>query len=534
MKNTSNLAYKLVLATVVLVPTLLIAYKLFVLEYPISALVPAVSYRVNISMQVDGHGEDMHVATYLPSSNDRQVITDEQNTSEAFAMTLQADGLNRVAHWNTEQLSDRKNIVYTFSVQGEHVRYEIPENLAIPRRYPKSLLPFLSATEGIQVHDPLISKKLDALLPDKNRTILKSLKVIHHYLQEELANKDFSGYTDALTALKLEEASCNGKSRLFVAMARKLNMPARLIGGLILKQGSKRVTHQWVEVYINGHWVPFDTINNHFAELPENYIKFYTGDLVMFKHTSNINFQYLYKMTRRLVPQQESVSDSRGTVFHTANFYALFERIGISQNLLKIILMLPFGVLVMAILRNVIGLETFGTFLPALIAAAARETGFWWGTLGFSAIIIVIAILSAGLDKLKLLHTPKLAIMLTAVILLMMTIAAASVAAGFFELAHITLFPVAILTITAERLVIIQTEQGTGPAFKILFTTLLAVSLCYAAMATTILQSFVLVFPESLLIVIALDLWIGRWIGIRALEYFRFKDLIKRPQAGTV
>jgi len=61
-------------------------------------------------------------------------------------------------------------------------------------------------------------------VPAENRTVLDVLTRIHRHLQDNIANRNFSGYTDALTALKLGEASCNGKSRLFVAMARKLNI----------------------------------------------------------------------------------------------------------------------------------------------------------------------------------------------------------------------------------------------------------------------------------------------------------------------
>ena len=45
-----------------------------------------------------------------------------------------------------------------------------------------------------------------------------------------------------------------------------------------------------------------DSINDHFAEIPANFLTLYYGDLVLFKHTANINFQYFFKMARRLEP----------------------------------------------------------------------------------------------------------------------------------------------------------------------------------------------------------------------------------------
>ena len=521
-----RLAYILVVLLFVLFPFGVAGYKLYVLNYPLAGLIPAVSYHVDLSMQVDGHGEDVSMSTYLPKSDARQIISDEQNSSGLFAMAIQSDGENRVAAWKAENVRGQHSIVYSFSVQAGHVRYRIPETLEIPKSYPPEFAEYLAATPGIQVNDPLIQEELGKILPQENPKLLEALTRIHRRLQDDFKNKDFSGYTDAMTALKLGEASCNGKSRLFAAMARKLNIPARLIGGLILKQGTKRVTHQWVEVYVNGHWVPFDTINDHFEELPSNFLTLYYGDLVLFKHTASVNFQYFYKTLRRLVPRREALQSLSTSHLNIFNMYNVFERVGISQNLLKIILMLPLGALVTVIFRNVIGVETFGTFLPALIAAASRETGLLWGVFGFTFIILLSSGIRKSLDWMQLLHSPKMAVMLTTVVITMLTMTVLSVQFGLYDLAHITLFPIAILAITAERFALIETEQGFRKSVKILLVTIMVVSACYAVMDSLFLQSMILAFPELLLVVIALNLWLGKWMGLRVLEFIRFRRLI--------
>jgi hypothetical protein len=501
-------------------------YKLYVLDYPVAGLIPAVSYQVDVSMQVDGHGGDIEVSTYLPKSDMRQTVMDEKNASGLFTLALQSDVHNRKAVWKAENVEGRQTIRYSYSIQGKHVRYEIPPQLTIPSTYPDSFRPYLQEEPGIQVNDPLIEKTLRKIIPEYNPTILTALTRIHRYLQVKFANKDFSGYTDALTALKLGEASCNGKGRLFVALARKLNLPARLVGGLILNTGSKRTSHQWVEVYVNGHWVPFDTINNHFAEIPANFATIYFGDLVMFKHTTNVNFQYFFKILKRMVPQVDAQQTISQSGLNIVNIYSIFERVGISQNLLKILLMIPLGALVVVIFRNVIGLETFGTFLPALIAAAARETGLMWGLLGFISIILVSSFVRRILDWVHLLHSPKMAIMLTTVVIVMLLMTVVSVHFGLFDLAHITLFPIAILAITAERFSIIEVEQGWRKAIKITLATIVVISAAYAVMDSLFLQSMILAFPELLFVIVALNLWLGKWVGMRVSEFIRFRRLI--------
>jgi hypothetical protein len=184
------------------------------------------------------------------------------------------------------------------------------------------------------------------------------------------------------------------------------------------------------------------------------------------------------------------------------------------------------GALVTAVFRNVVGVQTFGTFLPALIAAAARETGILWGIVGFVLIILITSAVRKALDWMQLLHSPKMAVVLTTVVITMLTITIVGVQFGYFELAHVTLFPIAILAITAERFALIETEQGFRKAVKILLVTILVVAACYAVMGSLFLQSMVLAFPELLLVVIALNLWLGKWMGIRVLEFVRFKRLI--------
>ena len=51
------------------------------------------------------------------------------------------------------------------------------------------------------------------------------------------------------------------------------------------------------------------------------------------------------------------------------------------QHTLRILLLVPLGALAMCVLRNIVGLRTFGMFMPMLIALAFTGTGLLWGTL---------------------------------------------------------------------------------------------------------------------------------------------------------
>lgn len=533
--NNRRLAYWGLITLLVVAPLGLMGFKLFVLDYPLKGLIPTLSYQVELAMQVDGHGEQIEIQTFLPRSDARQTVLEEQQAPGVFLQNQVTEGMNRLASWSAAAVTGRQDVRYTVLVQSKQVRYVLPVAMPIPKSYPEQLQQYLRAEEGIQVNNPLIIKHLNKILPpDQERTLGESLITLHRHLQDDFPNRNFSGYTDALTALKLGEASCNGKGRLFVAMARQLNIPARLVGGYVMSGGSKRTSHQWIEAYVNGHWVPFDTINDHLAEIPANFLTLYYGDEVLFKHTSNINFQYRFSTTKKLVPRYEAKQALGDSIFNLVNFYAMFERVGMSQDLLKVLLMIPIGAFVTVVFRNVIGIETFGTFLPALIAAAARETGLMWGLIGFLIIIIITAMIRKGLDWLQLLHSPKMAVILAVVVLVMMTITATGVQLGLFELAQMTLFPIAILAITAERFAIISEEQGIRKSMQLMSTTAIVIAAAYAVMSSLFMQSLFLAFPELLLVVMALNIWLGRWVGMRLMEYYRFRHLLRKEVTADV
>lgn len=528
-EKKQQITYLIILFLLTFTTAFLVIYKLFILDYKLADLIPTVGYDVELTMQANGHGDDISISTYLPISNSHQNISLEQSNPDIFTTETKVDGLNRVISWNAPASSGLHIVRYNYFVQAEHIVYKLDDNIPIDKNIPKYLKSYLLPEEGIQVNDPLIDKTLLELF-DTTPDTLEALRTIHNYIQNEFENRNFSGFTDALTTLKLKEASCNGKSRLFIALTRNLGLPSRLVGGLILNQGSKKTSHQWAEVYVSGHWVPFDTLNNYFAEIPENYVRLYYGDEVLFKHSPNINFQYLFSISKKLVPRKEMRETMYESPLNAFNMYKIFESIGISQNLLKIILMIPLGALVVVIFRNVIGVETFGTFLPALIATAARETGLWWGLLGFMVIILISASIRKLLDYLQLLHSPKMAIMLTVVVISMLLLTIFATKSSFFDLAHISLFPIAILAITAERFAIISEEQGFMKALRISFFTAIVIIAAYAVMSSLFMQSLIISFPELLLFLIVLNMWLGKWVGMRVTEYIRFRKLIFRQQ----
>ncbi len=516
-----------IMVILVLAMLILMGLKLFVWNYSFDSLVPQSSYHVRLRMNFSGNGDDVVVRTFLPSDTDRQHISEELIESPDLNFSRENTGLFSRGDWTRFQAVGPYSINVSYSSSSRAVEYAISPELQLIDSYPEQLRDFIVPTDSIQVNDPLIVEKVRELSGDSDN-LLTVLGNIFHYV-DDLGSRPFKGTTDALTALKLGEASCNGKSRLFVAMMRQLGIPSRLVGGLIMTTGTKRTSHQWAEVYIGGYWVPFDTLNHHFAELPENYLSLYRGDEALFSHSRNIGFDYLFTIT------VSDVTNVRLAGFLDSRSWNLYQVVkglidrGVSLRILQFLLVIPFGVLFVVLFKNVIGLRTFGTFLPALMAMAVQETGIVQGMLAFLFVLGLTVVMRYPLDKLGLLHTPKLAIMMIGVIfslILISFLARLWELEGLTALNSTTLFPVAILTLTSERIALTISEEGIMKMLGTMLQTLVVITACYLVMSSVALRSLVLAFPELLLGVIAMDLWIGSWIGIRLLEFYRFRELI--------
>ena len=498
-------------------------FKIHRLGPSVAALLPEKHYQLLFNMQLDGHGEDVRVSAALPLQTGRQSVRDELVSSSEFRFHIDRKGPNRWGVWERDQAERRHVLVYSCVVRTEARRYELAPEMELPARYPAAVQAHLLSSDTVQSGSNEIRTLLDRLVPEPERRNLPAIvRASFDYCREDIKPVEIKGTTDALTALRLGEASCGGKSRLFAALLRTGGVPARLVGGLILKEGSWTSSHIWAEARLGGHWVPFCPLNGYFAESPPSYLTLYYGDEPLFTRTRDVNFRYFFHGKEILAPPAVAGAPPAG-IF---NLWAAFEQVGIPVNLLKIILMIPLGALVVVLARNVVGIQTFGTFMPALMAVAFRDTGLAWGIVLFLAVLAVGTAVRVGLERFQLLHTPRLAVLLTTTVIFILGVAVISVTTGRLLPTRISLFPLVILTLTIERFTLISEQDGMGKALGISLGTMLVVAAAYLVMEWSALQVVVLAFPETLLLAVAGFFVVGRWTGMRLSEYLRFREFL--------
>ncbi len=513
-------------------PTAIIGYKVLARGYTLDHVVPWKGYAVELEMSFDGHGDSVEIATFLPFTEKRQHYWDESvdGTAPGHKVTTDSAG-NRILRLAEAESRGPHKAVVAFKALGERTRFDLEAGLPVDTIVPEEAHRNLGPTPLIQSGNEEIKALAARLAPDRAR-VVTILKPIYAYVADSIAYRNFSGSTDAITTLRLGEASCNGKSRLMAALLRASGVPCRLVGGLILEKGAKRTIHQWVEAYVAGFWVPFCPTNRHFGEIPENYLVLYRGDEVLFRHSANINFRYAFRIAPILVGKEE-IGLGREQLGSIMGIWEVFNRVGLSLDVLRVLLLVPIGGFITVLFRNIIGLEPFGTFLPTLIASAARETGLLWGILVFFLVIGVCALARYLFEGFQITRTPKLAIIMIFVVGTMLGLTYLGLTFNFHRLVFVSLFPVVVMTMTVERFSRTIVEDGMTAALTRSVVTGFAILGCYAVISLKSLSLILMTFPEALLYMVALNLWVGRWAGIRVMEYWRFRHLLLRPTSPT-
>lgn len=380
------------------------------------------------------------------------------------------------------------------------------------------------------------SREISASARELTQEGLAPMDQVHAFFDfvSHLEDEPMFGEEGALECLQRRSGDAGGKSRLLIALCRNRGIPARLLSGLILTADRPLGLHHWVEAWINDHWVPMCPAYGHFGIrlVPQNYLVLHVGDEEFLRgrglqFQSGFTAQDLHDATR---PDQDAAAPSAlRTFFQRWSLYSLRPN---EQGLVKFLLLLPPAALIVSLCRILIGVPTFGTFSPALLGLAFLDLkALPWGLFLFVSLVLVGWGLRRGLDRFQLLMVPRLSILLTLIVLVLLVMLSLSSHYGLGASQYLAIYPLVILTHLVERFWTMEAEDGTVASFKTLLGTFgvsVVVSLC---LAPDIITTQMFRYPEILGVVLAGLFLLGRYTGYRLTELYRFRDLIEEEPA---
>lgn len=202
---------------------------------------------------------------------------------------------------------------------------------------------------------------------------------------------------------------------------------------------------------------------------------------------------------------------------------------GVPSQTVILLLVLPVIAMILAFLKQVVGITTFGLYTPSIIALSFLALGWPRGVLFLLFIIVASYAARAVMRRWRLLYIPKVAVILTFVSLTLLVLMGVSAYMGV-TFSRETIFILLIMSTLAESFLNMKTEQGLYSAVLGIGETVLAALVCVLIVQWDVFQALILAYPELILLTVVADVILGRWTGLRLVEYFRFREVFKHMQ----
>lgn len=497
-------------AAVLFLLTCVIAlFRILWLGYPVLPVAEGQAWQLLISAYVAPSDEQSELSLALPPEHAGRMIVEERLLSGMYAFYIHTEGPNRFGVWSGAGVDRPEEITYRASIRSRP-RYSAAIQSPLLSPFP----PALSREEQSLVEE--VTVKWQALSP-----------VIRFQAAVRALNGDWGDPPSEAALFRRWQAVQEKLSRTDAALAllRASSLPARSAEGLRLTEGVQRATTKWIEVWVGGNWRELNPETGEVYPSASALLPLAVGGSPAVRMTGGELSDIRWTLSRQVISQWKLFYEHITRSPHFLDRWSLLQLPPEFQKTFRILLLVPIGALIISILRNVVGLPTFGIFMPLLIALAFRNTGTLYGVVIFCGVLLVGYAARSFLDKLHLLLVPRLSIILTLVISCFTLLALLGSKLGLRELMAVGLIPFVILTMTIERFFILIEESGVGEAFRTAIGSVAVSVLAYGIISWEPLQMTFFVYPELILTVAALQILLGRYTGYRLSELYRFRGL---------
>ena len=493
-------------ALLTLISVATFAYKWQVLGFPLTGNQQTPVWTIETSIQFDAGPGTIKVNLQIPTLTPGYRTLREFNVSKGYGFNLNYVSGGREAQWAVRRTSGRQTIYY------RRVVYEDPGSEQTDTTPPFPPPPVIN--EPLKTAVEVIVADVRDRSADTATFTAELLRLINNPSSD--ANIELL-MADADTPAEFVETITT-----ILAAAR---IPARMIRGIVLQDRQRRTgPRPWLEVHDGDRWRYFDP-NSGAEGLPERFLMWWRGNEPLVRVEGGSNVEVNFAVQQNLLDAMAIAgqrAEVEGSVLVDFSLFSLPIR---TQAVYSVLLMIPIGALVMVFMRNIIGIDAFGTFMPVLIALSFRETQLLWGAILFSLLVALGLSIRFLLERLRLLLVPRLGAVLIVVVILMLVVSVVSHKLGLETGLSVALFPMVIIAMTIERMSIVWEERGPADAIRGGIGSLVVAVFAYLAMGMKWLEHLIFAFPELLLIALAIVILLGRYTGYRLTEITRFKAL---------
>lgn len=417
----------------------------------------------------------------------------------------------------------RYNITYEFTLEVLPARRESAEH---SDKLPASAkMRNLANSDLLQLDHPLVRKTANRLVQDKAPAIDKA-EAIYRYVLGLPAD---SG-PDALRATRVlssGKATPLDRAVTMVALGRAAGLPARLVSGVKLQEDVEVRPQHWVQVHTGTGWRDYDFRSNQRGVLPPTYVilRFNDSEILDIENGKLVKLELGAErdLDQSLLKQQK--------LRRTLNIFDLTRLPAEKREDLTLLLLLPFGALVTALCRHLAGLHSYGVFTPTLLALALVYTDII-STLGVLLVICLLAIGGRSIFPDSISRIPRLAIIFTLVAIILSLLVSTLDYLQLQQEGKVILLPTIILTTLIDRMYRTIEDRGVGIATRRLVWTIFITLLCLPVITFEELGKFILRYPETHLVTLAVFLLISTYKG-KQLIHLPVIRYLSEPKTGN-
>jgi hypothetical protein len=211
------------------------------------------------------------------------------------------------------------------------------------------------------------------------------------------------------------------------------------------------------------------------------------------------------------------------------NFAAFFVqesvRAGVPSRTIILILLLPMLATIIAFIRHVVGLPSIGLLVPIALSITLLSTGITAGLILLGSIILGSTFARLILKRLRIMQLPKMALSMFIVSIIIFATITVSAMAGILVVRQLSIFPVLLLILLSEQIISVQIERSFQEMLVITLVTFALGVVGFVVLSAQIIRNTFLLYPELIFLLIPINILIGRYFGLRLLEFFRFTSI---------
>ena len=483
-------------------------YKIKVLGFSFNPDKQETVWTIETTIDFEADGGPVKVSLNVPDNSAGLTAIESQFQAKGYTFSKVKENGTERGLWQAQKIeAGAQRIYYRVNIyrqqkQGNRAPQKTPE---IPAT--KLIPPYLGAAENLI--QELKTKDQDALS--------FSTALIDRF---NTPDED----DNVALLLKMEHES-GGRLVTVQETLHKAMIPCRIARGLLLNKTNKKTKlASYIEIFDGKNW---QLINPKTAQIedPDNFLLWQKNveSLLEVEGGSNSKIRFSSLKTT-ILANQAAIKSGKNHNSWLVDF-SIYSLPLSSQNAFRMLLLIPFGALIVVILRNLVGIQTAGTFMPILIALSFLQTTLVVGLVLFLIVVSVGLLMRSYLSHLNLLLVPRISAILVFVITIYLAISVIGFKMGSELGLNVTFFPMIIISWSIERMCVLWEEEGGKDVLIQGSGSLFTASLVYLLMINDFVGNMTYAFPELLLVVLAIILMIGTYSGYRLSELRRFEPM---------